>query len=125
LRLCLSRGRLNALLRFRPPHHLRRTRLRTLNSRLHWSSSTRLRLRALDLRLTRRRLTYTRALRLLCSTPLVSLLLRLCLPFLLLQLLQFSLGVAISPCCLSRHLLLASRIHSGNICASRSLSRSI
>lgn len=90
-RLCLSRGRLSSLLVLRPAHHLRRTRLRPrFNARLHWSCSTRLRLCALrpdDLRLPGCRLTHTRTLRLLCSTTLVSLLLRLCLLFLLLQLL--------------------------------------
>jgi hypothetical protein len=128
-RLCLSRGRLSALFVLRLPHHLRRTRLRTcFNAWLHRSCPTRLRLSTLrpdDLRLTRRRLAHTRALRLLCSTTLVSLLLRLCLLFLLLHLLQLSLSLAVSPRCVSRNLLLSSRIHSGNIRSSRRLSRSI
>jgi hypothetical protein len=41
------------------------------------------------------------------------LLLSLLLSFLLLQLLQLTLCIAVSTRCLSRHLLLSSRIHSG------------
>jgi len=90
LRLCLSRRRLNrSLLVFRPAHHLRRTRLRTLDSRRRRSGSSRLRLNALRLRphnfparLSRRGLTHTLTLSLLGCTMLSLLL----LPLLLLQL---------------------------------------
>ena len=97
LRLCLSRRRLNrTFLMLRPAHHLRRTRLRTLDSRCHRSSSPRFRLHALRLRphnlparVSRRRLTHTLTLSLL-RCPTLSFLL------LLLLLLQLTLRLAVS-----------------------------
>ena len=114
--------------RLRPLRHLWRSRLWLLQTRLRWRSSARLSLRALwphdfTLRLLRRRLSHTRTLCLLRSTPLLllcllrstplpllclllstslSLLLLDCLfPLLLFKLLQLSARVSVPFRCLS------------------------